>query len=264
MIEYRLNSLPERLRNILEEIGAFVAEEDFKNKKTFLVYASERIDDFLSSFDVEFSYKSVEETGWQDKWKEFINEGWLNSSIYFVFEPKSFLDGRKTLFINPALAFGTGTHGTTKIAARLLEDISQGRTMLDIGTGSGILSIAASMMGAEKIWSFDIDPIALPNCFENIVNNKINNIYIWAGDTSSIKIGATFDIVCANIISSVLLAIKDEISAMANEFIIYSGILKSEYNEVIQKLIPDGWSVDIKIEVDEWCGVRLKNDRCYR
>ncbi|MBQ3032747.1 MAG: 50S ribosomal protein L11 methyltransferase [Deferribacterales bacterium] len=260
MIEYRLKTLPERLENILNEIGAFIAEEEFKGGKSYLVYASENIDDFLSGFNVEFSSKSVEETGWQNKWKEFINEGWLNNSVYFVFEPKSFPDNRKTVFINPALAFGTGTHGTTRIAARLLEDISQGRTMLDIGTGSGILSIAASVMGAKMIWSFDADPMAMPNCLENISNNNIQNIHIWAGDTSSLKKGLKFNIVCANIISSVLISIKDEVSAMAKDFIIYSGILQTEYDEIISKLVPNGWSVDAKLEIDEWCGVRLKNN----
>ena len=260
MIEYRLKNLPERLEQILEEVGAFVAEEDFKGSKSYLVYATDEIDDFLSSFGVEFSSKTVEETGWQTKWKEFIQEGWLNDSIYFVFEPKSFHDNRKTLYINPSLAFGTGTHGTTRIAARLLESIAQNRTLLDVGTGSGILSIAASMLGAEKVWSFDLDDTAMSNCAENVLNNGIGNVYLWAGDIASLKRDVQFDIVCANIISSVLLSIKDNVSAIAKDYIVYSGILKTEYDDVIHNLTPKGWSVDLKLEIDEWCGVRLKND----
>ena len=260
MIEYRLNSLPERLSEVLDEMGAFVAEEVFKDKVTYLVYASDNMDDFFSAFGVGFASKDVEETGWQEKWKEFIKEGWLCKSVYFIFEPKTFSDGRKTILINPAMAFGTGTHGTTRIAAGLLEPVCAGRTMLDIGTGSGVLSIAASIMGAEEVWAFDVDPAALANCAENIKNNGIKNIHAWAGDTFSIQKRARFDIVCANIISSVLLSIKDDVAIVADKYIIYSGLMESEFDEVITKLTPPGWRIDAVLSADGWMGARLIND----
>lgn len=260
MIEYRLNGLPKRLSEILDEMGAFVATEEFKGEVTYLVYASDNMDDFFSALGVGFTSKNVEETGWHDKWKDFIKEGWLCRSVYFIFEPKIFPDGRKTVLINPSMAFGTGTHGTTRIAAGLLEPVCVGASMLDIGTGSGILSIAASLMGAERVWAFDSDPAALPNCAENIANNGVKNVYLWAGDTSSLKSGMKFDVVCANIISGVLLSIKDEIAAAAGRYIIYSGILRSEFDGVIERLTPPGWRVEAVLEADEWTGARLAYD----
>ncbi len=257
MIEYRLKNMPATLEEILLEVGAFIAEEEFKDEITYLIYANENLDDFLTSFNVEFTSKDVVETGWQDKWKDFIKEGWLNKSIYYIFEKKEFADNRKTILINPALAFGTGTHGTTQIAAYLLENICKDRSFLDIGTGSGILSIAASKLGGKNIFAMDIDKVAMENCVENIKNNNIDNINIWAGDVNSINDNAKFNIVCANIISSVLLDIKDKVAFIASDYIIFSGILQSEYDNIIENLIPTGWKVDEKYNIDEWCGVRL-------
>lgn len=260
MIEYRLKEMPEKLLELLEEIGAFVAEEEFYGENTYLFYSEDNLDDILSLFNVEYSCKNVLETGWQDKWKEYIKEGWLNKSIYYIFEEKTFDDNRKTILINPALAFGTGAHGTTKIAANLMENICSGRSFLDIGTGSGILSIAASILGAKNVFAFDIDEVAMNNCRENINNNNISNITIWAGDVNSINTNVKYNIVCANIISSVLLNIVDVVKEVASDYIIFSGILQSEYVKVINNLVPKGWSIDEKIEIDEWCGVRLIND----
>lgn len=264
MIEYRLKNMPSMLLELLEELGTFIATEEFKNETTYIFYSEDMLDDILLMFNVEFSKKNVAETGWQDKWKDYIKEGWLNKSIYYIFERKLFTDNRKTILINPALAFGTGTHGTTKIAANLIEDICNGNTFLDIGTGSGILSIAASILGADKVYAFDIDKVAMNNCKENIENNNIHNICLFCSDINSINQQCRFDVVCANIISSVLLEIKDRVSKIAKDYIIFSGILISEYDEVIKELIPDNWLIDKKIEIDEWCGVRLINGSSNR
>ncbi len=258
MIEYRLLNMPQGLAELLEEAEIFVAEEEFKGEKSYLIYSYDDISDILNELNIEYTSTHAEETGWEDKWKEYIKEDWLTDNVYFIFEPKSFEDGRKTIYINPALAFGTGAHATTKIAARLLEKVSTGNTVLDIGTGSGILAILASKSGATHVEAFDIDEQALPNCIENINNNNCDNIKAWAGELSDIKQENTYDVICANIISSVLLTLNDKIISHANKYIVYSGILISESKEVIEKLSVDGFVVDEYLEMNEWCGVRLR------
>ena len=268
MIEYRLETLPEGLRFLLEEAGAFIGEEDFKGVITYLIYSSDDINDILTSLNINFTSKETSETNWEEKWKEFIQEGYLTNNIYYVFEPnKTFSDNRKTIYINPSLAFGTGTHATTQIAARLLEKVSENKTVLDVGTGSGILSIVASISGATSIDAIDIDPMSLNNCLENINNNKISNIKAWTGEINSIE-NKTYNIVCANIISSVLLSIKEDIFKRATDYIVFSGILVSEYNDFINALIDASyvskdnsdslWHIDEEISINEWIGVRLK------
>lgn len=257
MIEYRLYTLPDKLRLLLEEIEAFIGEENFNNVKTYLIYSSDDISSILEEFNINFTYKDVEETGWQDKWKEYIKEDYLTEDIFFIFEKgKTFADNRKTIYINPSLAFGTGTHPTTKIAARLLSSVVNNKTMLDVGTGSGILSITASIEHAKFVDAFDIDKLTLNNCLENINNNNCTNIHAWIGNIKDIK-NKVYDIVCANIISSVLLSIKDDINKLSSEYVIYSGILASEYDSIKNELC-SGYIVDEQITINEWTGVRLK------
>ena len=257
MIEYRLQILPDALRLLLEEAEAFIGEEEFKGQKTYLIYSSDDISDILNELGIPFESKDTEETGWQEKWKEYIQEDYLTDDIYFIFEKdKTFEDNRRTLYINPSLAFGTGAHPTTKIAARLLSKVCSGKSILDVGTGSGILAIAASMDGALHIDAFDIDPMSLDNCLENIKNNNCSNIDAWTGDIADIK-DKTYDIVCANIISSVLLAIKDDVNRLTTEYVIYSSILKSEFDNIKDELCK-GYQIDERITINEWTGVRVK------
>lgn len=257
MIEYRLQILPDALRLLLEEAEAFIGEEEFKGQKTYLIYSSDDISDILNELGIPFESKDTEETGWQEKWKEYIQEDYLTDDIYFIFEKdKTFEDNRRTLYINPSLAFGTGAHPTTKIAARLLSKVCSGKSILDVGTGSGILAIAASMNGAKRIDAFDIDPMSLDNCLENIKNNNCSNIDAWTGDIADIK-DKSYDIVCANIISSVLLAIKDDVNRLTTEYVIYSGILESEFDNIKDELCK-GYQIDERITINEWTGVRLK------
>lgn len=257
MIEYRLQILPVALRLLLEEAEAFIGEEEFKGQKTYLIYSSDDISDILNELGIPFESKDTEETGWQEKWKEYIQEDYLTDDIYFIFEKdKTFEDNRRTLYINPSLAFGTGAHPTTKIAARLLSKVCSGKNILDVGTGSGILAIAASMNKALHIDAFDIDPMSLDNCLENIKNNNCSNIDAWTGDIADIK-DKSYDIVCANIISSVLLAIKDNVNRLSSEYVIYSGILDREFDSVKDELCK-GYIIDERITINEWTGVRLK------
>ena len=257
MIEYRLQILPDALRLLLEEAEAFIGEEEFKGQKTYLIYSSDDISDILNELGIPFESKDTEETGWQEKWKEYIQEDYLTDDIYFIFEKdKTFEDNRRTLYINPSLAFGTGAHPTTKIAARLLSKVCSGKSILDVGTGSGILAIAASMDGALHIDAFDIDPMSLDNCLENIKNNNCLNIDAWTGNIAEIK-DKSYDIVCANIISSVLLVLKDNINRLTTEYVIYSGILESEFDNIKDELCK-GYQIDERITINEWTGVRLK------
>lgn len=257
MIEYRLETLPNVLRMLLEEAEAFIGEEEFQGKKTYLIYSEDDITDILQELNIAFESKNTEETNWQEKWKEYIQEDYLTNDIYFIFEKgKVFDDNRRTLYINPSLAFGTGAHPTTKIAAQLLSSCVNGKTMLDVGTGSGILSIAASMYGAKEIDAFDIDPMSHDNCVENIASNNCSNITAWIGDINDIN-NKKYDVVCANIISSVLLSIKDKINELALEYVVYSGILDNEYDSIKSQLC-DGYIEEERITINEWTGVRLK------
>ncbi|WP_022849905.1 50S ribosomal protein L11 methyltransferase [Limisalsivibrio acetivorans] len=255
MNEYRFFDDNEELVNLLEDDGLAVIEEDFKDGRSFVVYAGKDLSAVFERFGARYEAKDVDDTGWDEKWKEYLRPGMLTESIGYYFDEKDRPEGLGIL-INPALAFGTGTHPTTRIAASLAEPVVKGKTVLDAGCGSGILAIAASICGADKVYAFDIDPQAIPNALENIERNGVKNSEVWAGTLEGFRGEA--DVIIANIISSVLLSINDEITSRKPEFIIYSGILVSEMEEFLSKADLSGYELEERVTINEWTGARFR------
>lgn len=254
MYEYRFKQLSEESVNTLEDMGIYPIEEDFKNQDLcFVVYYEDGLETIIT--DEWFSKVEVQDTGWDTKWKEFIKPGNLTDSLRYVFDLDTEPD-MDTIIINPAMAFGTGTHPTTKCAARLVEKVSEGRTVADAGCGSGILSIAAAKRGAKAVYAFDIDPDALGNTYENIERNKTPNVTAWVGGIESLKVKT--DVVVANIITSVLNMIHPYVLDIKPEYIVYSGILQDEYDGFMAELDLTDYEIVEKTTDAEWCGVMLR------
>jgi len=254
MYEYRYGMLTENTLEMLADQGIYPIEEEFKGEaKCFVVYYDETLPDLIE--EEYISRALVEDTGWEEKWKEYIKPGFLTDRIRFEFD-QSVKSDENTIIINPSMAFGTGTHPTTRCAARLLEDVCDGHVVADCGCGSGILAIVASKRGANSVYAFDIDPVALNNTYENIGLNGADNIVAWAGGIESFKGGA--DVIVANIITSVLTQIHPYVLEIHPKFIVYSGILESEYDEFIASLKLIDYEVVGTNQVDEWRGVLLK------
>jgi ribosomal protein L11 methyltransferase len=246
------------LKSELEALSVQIVEEKFGRQLSWLLYAKIPLDDLLASKDVIFEKKTVEENGWENLWHNYIEEGWLTEKAYYCFKEKSFNDSRIPIFINPSLAFGTGNHPTTKIAARLLEKVSKAVVMLEIGTGSGILSILASKLGFKTVYACDNDPQALKNAQENISINRCGNIFLWAGSVASVRLALKPYIVVANIISSVLKEIHPHILTLRPEYIVYSGLLKKEGNGFLSSIDMHGYQPEEVLHMKEWSGVRLR------
>lgn len=259
MLEVRFKYFDEKLMEIIEELELQIVEEDFKGDISYTIYCNKddlnKFVDFISSYEI----KDIQETGWETKWRDFIKPGDLTPNIKYVFEKEDIKDP-KTIFINPSLAFGTGTHPTTQLAATLLEEVCSNRSVIDIGCGSGILSIAAKLSGASTVYAFDNDSNALINTKENIMQNKTDNIIIWAGTTDSIKNDFKAEIVVANIISSVLLAIQNDIERISPEYVIVSGILSSEEDNFTLYFLKNSYSIDKIILKDDWLGIRYRRN----
>jgi ribosomal protein L11 methyltransferase len=254
MYEYRFKQLSEESVATLEDMGIYPIEEDFKNQDLcFVVYYGEGLEEVIK--DEWYQKVEVEETGWDTKWKEFIKPGNLTDTLKYVFDLDAEPDS-ETIIINPAMAFGTGTHPTTRCAARLLEDVVSGKSVADVGCGSGILAIAASKKGATSVYAFDIDPEALSNTLENIERNKAANVQAWTGGMESLSVKC--DVVIANIITSVLKMIHPAVLEMKPEYVVYSGILGEEYEEFMKEIDIKDYEIINRAEEAEWCGVLLK------
>ncbi|MGH7721042.1 MAG: 50S ribosomal protein L11 methyltransferase [Gemmatimonadaceae bacterium] len=162
-----------------------------------------------------------------------------------------------TIIIDPAMAFGTGEHATTRGALLLMQDVVRpGDTVADLGTGSAVLSIAAAMLGAARVAAIDVDPDATGNAELNVERNRVaDRVTVLTGEAHLLlPLVAPVRVILANIISSVLL----ELSSLMRDALapggvaVVSGVLVSEREDFVRSLAADGWRVHRECAEDEW------------
>jgi len=167
--------------------------------------------------------------------------------------------GSGDLVLDPGMAFGTGSHFTTKMCLVLLDslqDLPVGGRMLDLGTGSGILAIAGAFLGLGEILALDIDPVAVEVAVCNVRENHTDNvIYVKEGGIE--KAEGVYDIIAANLSGSLLARLSDRISLHLAErgYLIASGIMAHEKGDVIGSFSRSGLEPVRFVEEDEWVAV---------
>jgi ribosomal protein L11 methyltransferase len=155
--------------------------------------------------------------------------------------------GRNTIVIPAETAFGTGEHATTAMCLRMLEQITRNRppgwSMLDAGTGSGILAIAGSRFGAKRVVAIDNDPVACSIAQRNARANRAGNLEFRKGDVLKSRIAGKFDIITANLFSEILIVALPvwRRQLAANGSLILSGILRSQERELATAMTRNGW-----------------------
>ena len=166
--------------------------------------------------------------------------------------------------MDPGMAFGTGTHETTRLCAELLEEnIQAGDYMLDVGSGSGILAICASKLGAAKCAACDIDPIAVRTEKENADRNDCGNIDCYVSDLlSDVKCidGKAFDIVTANIVADIIIRLAPDVGQFIRKdgLFIASGIIDEREADVDAALTKYGFEKLAAKHEKGWCAVLFK------
>jgi ribosomal protein L11 methyltransferase len=207
---------------------------------------------------------TIPEQDWGENWKKFFKPVQVGSR--FMVKPpwaKSRLKrGQVPIVITPGMAFGTGTHATTKLCIQALEARlrKRGLSVLDVGTGSGILSIAAAKLGAGEVWGLDIDGVAVRAARENVEQNSVSDI-IKIRKTSIGHIRRKFDIVVANIDRKSLRRMRIPLLRHLNAqgFLILSGILEGERDWLRQYYLKTGLFQWAKVAQEEgWVCVILK------
>ncbi|MBO4305715.1 MAG: 50S ribosomal protein L11 methyltransferase [Clostridia bacterium] len=214
---------------------------------------------------LEMSVNSVDEQDWANNWKKYfkpINVG-DRLTVCPAWEELPESDTRAVLRIDPGMAFGTGTHHTTRMCLELLErHVHGGETVADIGCGSGILSASAMLMGASEAVALDIDPVAARIAAETAEANGIDlmKYTVYTGDILSDKdIRETvtrrkYDIVLANIVANVIIALAPLIPKLMHKDSVFisSGIIDDRLDEVIAALEENGLKVSEVREGDDW------------
>ena len=189
----------------------------------------------------EIDRDSCVEEDWINNWKKYFKPIPVGERLLVrpIWEDEYDAGGRAVLHLEPGLAFGTGTHETTSLCLEVLDEMVQGgERMLDIGTGSGILAIAALKLGAASAEGVDIDPMCVRTAGENAARNGVEDrLTVLVGDLSD-KATGVYDIITANIVASAILSLAPHIPALLapGGLFVSSGIIDTRKEEVLAGL----------------------------
>lgn len=235
-------------------------ESDLKTDAIISQLEKLKYEKLLRDFKVEESI--LEEKNWNEEWEKSLNVIQVSEKI--VIKPSSRDYEKKKdeiiITIDPKMSFGTGEHQTTKLVIRLLENyIQAGMRVLDAGTGTGILSIAAVKLGASGAVAFDNDEWCFENAKENTLLNEVSDeIEIRIGDISVVP-EKSFDMILANIQKNILLQLAGEFSERSKEkgILILSGLLTDDEQEIIEMYSANGFRHLESIKMDDWIALSL-------
>lgn len=201
--------------------------------------------------------ETVDQKSWENNWKKFFKCTEIGKRLCIrpSWEEYQNTENRCVLSIDPGAAFGTGTHATTAMCLELLdEQVTAGQTMLDIGCGSGILSIAAVLLGAENATGLDIDPVAVKVARENAALNHLSHKTTYLVGDLNQQITKQYDIVCANIVADVIITLSPDVKKLLKEngIFICSGIIDQRASEVKQALLMSGLTLKKQVTQSNW------------
>jgi len=229
-------------------------------------YKANNADGFFGNIRLELA--NVKEEDWANNWKKYYKPFRVGKSIIIKpsWETVVQKNGDRILEIDPASTFGTGQHYTTKMVMETLEGVvSGGERMLDLGCGSGILSIAALLLGAREVTVCDIFENAVRTASENIEKNGFKNYSAYCGNITEDaglreKIGGGYDLICANIVADVIIAMSGLFKGFVRDGgrLIVSGIIDERVDEVISALAKNGWRKIMAKNEEGWNCILLR------
>lgn len=207
----------------------------------------------------------VNEEEWATAWKKYYNpvkisERFTIVPTWEIYTPVS--SDELIIELDPGMAFGTGTHPTTVMCIQALErTVRPGDRVIDVGTGSGVLTIAAAMLGAEDIRAYDLDEVAVTTARLNIKLNKVNHrVTISQNNLLDGVEGNSADVVVANILAEVILRFTKDVARVVKRggSFIASGIIKQKKDHVKEALVEAGFEITETILMEDWVALIAK------
>ena len=260
------------------KVSCFIDESfDIDTLRADIVAELTRLKAFIPVGTMEISLSNTEDKDWINNWKQFFKPFRIYDNI--VIKPTweeltDVQEGDMVVEIDPGIAFGTGSHETTKLCiGQLKKYIKEGDTVFDVGSGSGILSIISVMLGAGFVHGMDIDEVAVRASLENAQVNKmgedrlvfscgnlLENTEEAVDKAISINNGQQYDIVVANILADVIMPLSGVVRPLIKDggYFITSGIIDMKEEAVKETLIANGFEIIDVVHMNDWVSVIAK------
>lgn len=241
-------------------VSLFVPEE--RNPLEYREFLQTRLP--ALGIEGEISLEGMNEDDWAESWKQYYKPVPLGKvTIVPAWEKYEAKDGEVIIRMDPGMAFGTGTHETTRLVIRLMQDEPLAdKRVLDVGTGSGILSICASKLGAKSCNAYDIDPMAVKVARENCIADGCDNITVGVSDLlRGVDLsGGKYDFCVANIVADIIIRMLPDVRSYVKEGapLILSGIIGERADEVREAVIKTGFTVEKEIKENDWVGMLVR------
>lgn len=233
-------------------VHVYISPEE--NPQEAISFLSERYTSEGIPFEVEC--ESCAEEDWLNNWKQYFNPIPIGEKLLIrpTWRDKYDAGDRVVLNLDPGLAFGTGTHETTRLVLQVIEKyVKPGAKFLDIGCGSGILAVAALLLGSESAVGVDIDEMAVKTAKENAeLNNVSDKFEVLCGNLTD-KISGKYDVIAANIVADAIIALSSDVDKFMNEDSVYimSGIIDMRSAEV-EAAVAEKFNIIEKYEENGW------------
>jgi len=265
--ELPLNDLPEGTAVIrgyfpeMEDAAAIMA----KLKEKVAALAGHGIDAGEPRWDV----RTVDEEDWANAWKSYykpirVSDRLTVKPTWEEYEPR---EGELVIELDPGMAFGTGTHATTALCLRALERVVRaGDRVIDVGTGSGILAVAAAKLGAARVLALDLDPVAVSSASDNVrLNGLEQQVTVMQSDLLG-AVGAASDVelpvnvVVANILAEIIVTFVDDVHRVLTDggWYVVSGVIAAKERDVAESLARAGFAVERVDRQDDWVAITAR------
>jgi ribosomal protein L11 methyltransferase len=242
----------------------FPATQQLSELKNTLHARLSNLTEIYEGLEVKISDETLAEEDWANGWKQYFKPVRISSILTIVptwtdYIPKN--ADEKCIVMDPGMAFGTGTHPTTRLSLYALEAcLRGGETVIDVGTGSGVLSIASVLLGAKHVYAYDLDEVAVRVAQENIVLNPGHERISVAANDLLTGLTQKVDVIVANILADILLRLLDDAYALLNDegTLILSGIIDKKAEEVLGAARDAGFQLETQMQQGEWHCLVLK------
>jgi len=237
-------------------------------KRNFLEFIPTLRESFGEGPEEFHGAAEIMDSGWAEKWKEHFRAQKVGQRLVIKPSWEEYPAEEKdiVLTVDPGQAFGTGTHETTRMCLRFMEgaftgDASPPQSALDIGTGTGILGIAAAMLGAKRVLGIDTDPVAVEVAGKNAELNGVADVFSVEG-TELATIDEKFDLVLGNLISEILVGLAESIVArcVPGGWLVLSGIIKEKSGWVVEEYSKHQMKLVEETIDNEWSALLFRKE----